>query len=340
VTRLNAALYSFGADLATGRIVDQTANLLGPGFICGAPAPTGDLDAFAYTTLPGTSTVEATGLCGLQPTPAQTGALLVNCRLQPSPGQAGITGGLITSNSVVNQVERDGGAPTGSVWTAYVQGRRRGPATPAPVPGAPTDEETPGVDFYVVRTTNEVDAEDCREADLTSVQPDPVTDLVPKRPGPIVGQLRRCGDQTTMTVTAKGGPFTISAAGPCRTVAEREACSQTVTGATAGEVTGGLLTNNGDLWTVALFGAPEAAALSEPARLRVRRDGPVVRWRPRAKSGEAATYDVEVRRAGAWRRRLSQTKRTMLRARRTVRVRALTINDTPGRWFKVGAGRR
>ncbi|MGH2959082.1 MAG: hypothetical protein ACRDKE_05715, partial [Solirubrobacterales bacterium] len=121
ITRLNAALYSPKTDPATGRVTDQTAAPLGPGFICSAPGANldGILEAYAYTALPGMGTVYANGPCSPEPVLPAVGAIVASCRLKPRPDAAvGVTGGLITSNSIVNQTpETTPDTPTGSVWT-------------------------------------------------------------------------------------------------------------------------------------------------------------------------------------------------------------------------------
>jgi hypothetical protein len=363
ITRLNAALYAFRADAPTGRIVDQTAAPLGPGFICGAPAAPSGLEAYAYTALPTTGRVEARGPCGLQPGLAQLGALIVNCHIQPTPGQPGIDGGLITSNSVVNQVEVTEGAPTGSVWTAYVVGQPPRPAQSSPVPGAPTGAEAPGIDFYVARAGDErAGTGDCRRSDLSSVQPDPETSRVPDRAGPVVGTLELCGSTPTTAVarlTARDGAFDVRASGECTSnataIGRIRSCALTVGSSSASSVRGGLLTSNGAIWTIALFGAPPPAA-SPPAHApaqdaRRPRPGRVVlrvarrtrsrvltaRWR----SGSATTYDVQTGRRGrrqiTWKRQRRGITRSSLRFRvgppgiAAIRVRA-RLDGRAGPW--------
>jgi hypothetical protein len=311
VTKLNAALFTFNVDHSTGRVTDQTAAPLGPGFICGAPGVDtgGELDAFAYTALPTTGVVDAHGPCALEPVMAQAGSAIVNCHLQPDPDKStGVTGGLITSNSVVNE-SGSAGAPTGSIWTAYIVG-----APPAraghPLPVGPVSGEAAGIDFYVARALGDGKPSGCPAGGqggsdtLTSVAPSSGSSLIASGLGQRIGHLQVCYTSAipggfvadaTATVTGAGGPFQIRATGQCdnnaTTAGNDQSCALSVTGSTASQVKGGLLTSNGladpsepskrhsaAIWTMALFGAPAdapgrtapAPAPRRPPRVRLR----------------------------------------------------------------------
>lgn len=277
ITRLNALLFSFNANASTGRLEDQTANLLGPGFICGVPS-TGqqdrDVDAYAYSSLPGPGLVEAAGPCGIAPVVVNNLPVILNCALQVKKDAAkGIVGGLITSNSLVNTINRTASAPTGSVWTAHVIGAaaNTGGGTGTVPPNiAP---ETPGLDFFVTRTRDETQpatSSECgraglaakplaiRQTNLAVAQPDAVSGHVPDQPGATVAKITVCyafvgnGGYKAFAVAdlkTATGTFAVKASGLCRTVATAagddlrgQACSLTVA---SGPAKGGLITSNG-----------------------------------------------------------------------------------------------
>lgn len=300
LTRLNALLFSFDSNPSTGRIANQTANLLGPGFICGVPGTKGNqVDAYAYSSLPGTGIVEGTGGCNITPEVVANFPLILNCALKVKPDAAKrIDGGLITSNSLVNTINRSKSAPTGSVWTAQVIGTPTGAGGGTGTVPPDVGPETPGLDFFVTRTRDEAvspSSPECkraglagdpigvRQVNLAVAQPD-ATGHVPDEPGAAVGKMTVCyayvnrvgyrafaiADLKTAT-----GTFAVRAAGDCRSVAtvasaslRAQACSlQVKSGAK-----GGLITSNGlirvgepasaansGIWTFALFGAPPAA---------------------------------------------------------------------------------
>jgi hypothetical protein len=301
ITRLNALLFSYTANTSTGRIENQTKGLLGPGFICAVPnvGSNDALDAYAYSTLPGPGTVEATGGCNLAPVVITNLPLLLNCQMQVRKNAAGVTGGLITSNSLVNTFNRSDTAPTGSVWTAHVLGNAPGPApgqggTPPNI--AP---ETPGLDFFTFRTRDEVvsaKSPEClkagvtneiavRTANLAAAEPDAVSGQVPEALGPVAGKLTVCylyksnegyGVATIATLRTAAGTFDVKTRGECKSKSTPasslllvQACSLPVG---AGSSQGGLVTSNGliekgkpasaansAVWTYALFGAPPAS---------------------------------------------------------------------------------
>lgn len=300
ITRLNALLFSYTANAGTGRIENQTKSLLGPGFLCAVPnvASNDLLDAYAYSTLPGPGTVEASGGCNLAPVVITNLPLLLNCQMQVKANAAGVTGGLITSNSLVNTLNRSDTAPTGSVWTAHVLGN-----APSPVPGTnPTPPnigpETPGLDFFTFRTRDEVvttTSPNCakagvnneiavRSANLAVAEPDPVSGQVPEAVGPSVGKLTVCylyksnegyGVATVATLKTASGTFDIKTRGECKSKSTPasprllvQACNLPVG---TGSTKGGLVSSNGliekgkpasaansAVWTYALFGAPPA----------------------------------------------------------------------------------
>jgi hypothetical protein len=288
ITRLNALLFSFDSNPLTGRLTDQTKNLLGPGFICAVPGTNGnDTDAYAYSSLPGPGLVEANGPCGIAPVVVNNLPIILNCNLQVKPDPAkGITGGLITSNSLVNTINRTSSAPTGSVWTAHVVGSAANTGgSPGTIPPS-IKPETPGLDFFVTRTRDETTSAtstEClraglsgkpvavRTTNLAAAQPDPNSGHVPDTPGATVGKLTVCyafadnagykafavADLKTAT-----GTFAVRADGDCRTVStvsgaglRGQACSLTVA---SGPAKGGLITSNGLIEA----GKPASAATS------------------------------------------------------------------------------
>lgn len=301
ITRLNALLFSYTADASTGRIENQTKSLLGPGFLCAVPnvASNDTLDAYAYSTLPGPGTVEASGGCNLAPVVIANLPLLLNCQMQVRPNVAGVTGGLITSNSLVNTLNRSDTAPTGSVWTAHVLGNAPGPAPGTGVTPPTIGPDTPGLDFFTFRTRDEVvspRSPECakagvtnemavRTANLATAEPNAVSGEVPETLGPIAGKLTVCylyksnegyGVATIATLKTATRTFEIKTRGECKSkstpasaLLSVQACSLPVG---AGSSQGGLVTSNGltekgkpasaansAVWTYALFGAPPAA---------------------------------------------------------------------------------
>lgn len=301
ITRLNALLFSYEANASTGRIENQTKSLLGPGFLCAVPnvAANDLLDAYAYSTLPGPGTVEASGGCNLAPVVITNLPLLLNCQMQVRRNAAGVTGGLITSNSLVNTLNRSDTAPTGSVWTAHVLGTAPGPQPGTGITPPTIGPETPGLDFFTFRTRDEVvstKSPECLKAGVTNeiavrtanlgvAQPDAVSGQVPEAPGPIAGKLTVCylyksnegyGVATIATLKTASGTFDIKTRGECKSKSTPasslllvQACNLPVG---SGSSKGGLVSSNGliekgkpasaansAVWTYALFGAPPAA---------------------------------------------------------------------------------
>lgn len=276
IKRLNALLFAFNTDPASGLLTDQTANLLGPGFICAAPKlSTTEVDAYAYSSLPGPGLVEATGPCGLEPVAVNGSPLILNCALgvRPIPTK-NVLGGLITSNSLVNLLDPSGKAPTGSVWTAQIVGdvQNSGGGGGTVPPGI--KPETPGLDFYSLRTRDEATPDpssvDCtvtgmsgkalavRTANLWVAQPDAQSGRIPDVPTASVGKLTVCyayalsgGYRAFARADLKAGSKTIkvTARGNCRTTTSAagadlrgQACALSVR---KGDVTAGLMTSNG-----------------------------------------------------------------------------------------------
>lgn len=288
ITRLNALLFAFDADPASGRVTSQTANLLGPGFICGVPnLLSADLvDAYAYSSLPGPGLVEATGPCDLQSVQVPSNPLVLSCALgvRPIPTK-NVLGGQITSNSLVNPLDTTGNAPTGSIWTAQIVGDvdSTGGGTGTVPPNI--KPETPGLDFYSMRTRDEQSPDpstvDCtttglagpaiavRTANLSVAQPDPVNGRIPDASGPAVGKLTVCyvraisgGYRAFAAADLKAGgkAFKVTARGDCRTLStpvstdlRGQACALAVRKA---DVLGGLVTSNG----LINAGAPASSA--------------------------------------------------------------------------------
>lgn len=293
ITRLNAALYSPATDPATGRIVDQTAAPLGPGFICSAPGANldGILEAYAYTALPGMGTVYANGPCSPEPVFPAPGAIVASCRLKPRPdASVGVTGGLITSNSIVNQTpDTAPDTPTGSVWTAYITGTPVPSSTPTPVVEPPGDE-APGINFFLARSSKTATSTSTRNCDgpamfarkstLTSVQPDPGTSEISPVSGPVIGSLLVCYTIPVVgayfgtakaTLQGKDGPISFTMAGRCANVGTSAGNAQSCSFSVTSGVKGGMITSNGlasswfpqtansaSMWTFALFGSQVA----------------------------------------------------------------------------------
>lgn len=276
VIRLNAGLFGFRVDPLTGRLVDQAASVLGPGFICGAPVLGRDdvVEAYAYATLPGAGKGEATGTCGLQPAIGQPGALHFTCHLGLRPDDpTGVVGGLLSSNSIVNPGNLVPGSPTGSVWTAYIVRRSGAPAASAPPASAQKPPgDVPGADFYLTRAFDSQTpsaAPACgastaaiRTATLRSVQPDPATGAIPDGARYVtVGSLTVCyaaagGGRRSATVEVRLGPasdpLVISAQGDCRDQpspagadVNLQSCALTVPASLRDGVRGGMVTSSG-----------------------------------------------------------------------------------------------
>lgn len=277
LTRLNALLFAFNADPNSGFLTDQTANLLGPGFICAVPnvGSSDTVSAYAYSSLPGPGLVEATGPCDLQPVSVSSLPFILNCALGVKPIPAkNVLGGQITSNSLVNVIDKSGNAPTGSVWTAQIVGdvTNTGGGGGTVPPGI--KPETPGLDFSSLRTRDEQEASptatDCtaaglagtptavRVANLAVAQPDPTSGHVPDATGPSVGKLTVCFVRSSATTArafavaelkAAGKTIKVTSRGDCRTSAtaagadlRAQACALSVR---KGTVQAGLVTSNG-----------------------------------------------------------------------------------------------
>lgn len=297
IARLDARLFAFRSDPETGRLVDQTASYLGPGFICLAPAANEEgLEAYAYTGLQDLGESTGTGPCALAPVLASPGAAFVNCKLAIHPDPAiGLLGGMATSNSMANPTsETELGAPTGSVWTAYLV-RKPGvvPYDPpsVPVPPVPPME---GLDFYVFRafdTTTSTDGAECRlsgarASSMSAVQPDPRNGLLNPREKPTRDAgatlcLHDSGTATALVTLTRGGrQVEIVAAGDCQDFPtpagpdiRQQACKLSIQSSTAPGARGGLITTiglvpagapletaNSHIWTISLFADPEEAA--------------------------------------------------------------------------------
>ncbi|MDQ8044152.1 MAG: hypothetical protein AAGC46_06135 [Solirubrobacteraceae bacterium] len=299
LTRLDAMFFQFTSNASTGRIEDQTTKALGPGYLCGVPGTKGnDIDAYAYGKL-AVGTVDASGGCRISPQVLANVPVITSCLLtaKPQPAQ-GIDGALITSNSIVNLLDKNGAAPTGSVWTAQVFGHTKNPVDTGAVKPAGIQPETPGLDFFVVRTRNETTpstSPDCaragvsgtplaiRTADLAAAQPD-ATGKVPEPSGPSAGKLTVCyayvsnkgyrafaiADLHTASKT-----FSVRSVGDCKvstTAAGADVRGLTCALDVKSGAKGGLVTSNGlidagkpasaansSVWTFALFGAPAAS---------------------------------------------------------------------------------
>lgn len=300
VTRLNARLFSFDADPGSGRIVDQTAALLGPGFICGAPTLSGPsaLDAYSYASLPGPGLITLNGNCDPRPLRGSAGNLAVNCVLEAPPTPAtGLLGAVATSNSIVDQTR--GGLPTGSVWTAYgIQAPGTPPQAGDPLPPSAPKPDRPGIDFYVGRARDQqAKAGDpacgpgttaVRRAGLSAVQPNRSNGQIPDAVGPSIAAMTVCYGAdlagvrvTTASFKLKAGArmFDVAAVGTCREKMAAglalpvQACALSVAPSSDSGVTDGLITSsqlvdpgapasarNSGVWTIGLLGAPAAPA--------------------------------------------------------------------------------
>ncbi|MDO9354730.1 MAG: hypothetical protein Q7T55_13615 [Solirubrobacteraceae bacterium] len=291
VTRLNALLFAYESNAATGRIENQTKSLLGPGFICGVPNVSLSgitVDAYAYSSLPGPGLVEGDGNCAIAPVMVNNLPIVLNCALQiKKDATKGIAGGLITSNSLVNTINRSDSAPTGSVWTANVIGSATNTGGGSGTIPPDIKPETPGLDFFVTRTRDEVvttgESEECRRAGLAATplairttnlavaQPDPNSGRVPDAAGAAVAKMTVCyaysnkiGYRAFAIADLKTalGPFSVRASGDCKnlptaagTAYRAQACALTVK---SGAAKGGLITSNGLIES----GKPASAASS------------------------------------------------------------------------------
>jgi hypothetical protein len=291
LTRLNALLFAYESNAATGRIENQTKSLLGPGFLCGVPNVSLSgvtVDAYAYSSLPGPGLVEGDGNCAIAPVMVNNLPLVLNCALQiKKDATKGIVGGLITSNSLVNTINRSDSAPTGSVWTANVIGSATNSGGGSGTVPPEIKPETPGLDFFVTRTRDEVvstgESEECHRAGLAATplairttnlavaQPDPNSGRVPDVPGAAVAKMTVCyaysnkaGYRAFAIADLKTslGPFSVRASGDCKTLPtaagtayRAQACSLTVK---SGAAKGGLITSNGIIES----GKPASAASS------------------------------------------------------------------------------
>jgi hypothetical protein len=121
-SRLDYRVWGIEVDPATGLVTNDTAEDLGPGFLCSvAPAsPDAGLafQSYGYMTLGTLPEIEFEGPCRSVPT-VDEGELFFNCKLAVLPDATkGIYGGFLSTNSVLNQGTP--GWPTGSIWTGYV----------------------------------------------------------------------------------------------------------------------------------------------------------------------------------------------------------------------------
>lgn len=274
--RLNALLFSFRTDAATGALTDQTARVLGPGFICGGPGIAGPdvFSAYAYVQLPGIGAPDSSGSCTIGPSQLGLGPLLLGCRLiLPAQPEIGLLGGIATSNSVLNPGNAIPGAPTGSVWSAYVIRKPGSPPVAAgPVPDQSlVEEDIPGVEFYVARSVRDrasgssagciAGTDSARTAQLRSVQPRVRSALIPKRAKlRAIGRLTLCfrdpdSGRTRALVNLRGdgaGPTVVRAAGQCRSLEtaagpnlRQQTCTLPLSADPAAGIRGGMLTGSG-----------------------------------------------------------------------------------------------
>lgn len=152
VERLDARLYTFDSSSSTGFLTDPTANDVGPIYVCNVPALDGQafLGQWGRMTAPGLGEVTMNGPCGIEFYIGEPGRGAVDCVLRLDPNDSGVTGGVATSNSVVNPARLPDGR-TGSVWTMYTTGEADAPVD-APKPGTP--QPTGSVKYSVTREVN------------------------------------------------------------------------------------------------------------------------------------------------------------------------------------------
>ncbi len=293
VEKLDARLYSFTSDQQSGFLTNQTAQLLGPGYLCLAPGFSGAdiLEGYANTSLPGVGRTDMHGHCGVQPLLAQLGSAVVDCDLTIVPNGQNITGGVATSSSIGNPLNL-AGAPTGSVWTAYVTGSVTS-SVPAPVSGGKPD--TGNTQFTVTREVNSValpPSSACaggkRTTELHAVQTDPATSKVVGTPGPAVaGTATICYSKpaapdftATLSLTLNGvsPALSVTSSGHCRqqalptvTGSVQQSCGFAIPLDILRGLNGGLVTTSGlvpaaspagsansAVWSVSLLGGPKA----------------------------------------------------------------------------------
>jgi hypothetical protein len=122
ISQLDYRVWGIEVARDTGLIVNDTAQDLGPGYLCSvAPSPEGVVAAqsYGYITLPGFAEIEFEGPCRPVPT-VNSGETFFNCKWQVlADATKGIYGGFVSTNSVLN-VAGVPGWPTGSIWTAYL----------------------------------------------------------------------------------------------------------------------------------------------------------------------------------------------------------------------------
>jgi hypothetical protein len=292
VERLDARLYSFTSSPTSGFLTDQTAQLLGPGYLCLAPGFSGAdiLEGYASTSLPGVGVTNMHGHCGVQPLIAQPGSAVVDCDLTILPNGANITGGVATSSSIGNPLKLSG-APTGSVWTAYVTGSVTS-SVPAPVSGGQPD--TGNAQFSVSRELNSVAspataacAGGTRRTELHAVQTDPATSKVVGSPSATVaGTATICyskpsapdfGASLTLSLNGVSPALAITSSGHCRqqavpgvTGSVQQSCGFAIPLNLLRGLNGGLVTTSGlvpaaspaqsansAVWSVSLLGGPK-----------------------------------------------------------------------------------
>lgn len=288
--RLDARMYTFDSDPASGVLTDETARNVGPIYVCDGLSLDGTqiLDQWGTLDGPGLGRLDMRGPCGFELYPGSPGRAAVDCVLDIAPNASGITGGVATSNSIANPLRLPGGR-TGSVWTLYALGDGTAPVDPNPPAGSP--QPTGSIGYNVTREVNSSSlgsTPNCaggeRTTQLHSTSVDPATGAASTSPSEAVAATARmCYSSVAnpefgaaLTVTYNnlpGGPLTVEGRGQCRQtslpgIADlHQSCGLTLPPNPARGLAGGQVTVNGlvpagdpagsansAIWTTSLLG--------------------------------------------------------------------------------------
>lgn len=290
VERLDARMYTFQSDPASGLLTAETARDVGPIYVCDGLGLNGTqiLDQWGTLDAPGLGRLDMRGPCGFELYPGSPGRGAVDCVLRIAPNASGIAGGVATSNSVANPLRLPGGR-TGSVWTLYALGEGTAPVNQAPPAGLP--QPTGPIAYNVTREVNsrsQGSSPACaggeRTTELHATGVDPATGAASTSPSEIVAATARVcyspvanpefGAALSVTYNnVPGGPLTVEGRGQCRqtslpgTADLQQSCGLTLPPNPARGLTGGQVTVNGlvpagdpagsansAIWTTSLLG--------------------------------------------------------------------------------------
>lgn len=290
VERLDARMYTFQSDPASGVLTAETARNVGPIYVCDGLGLDGTqiLDQWGTLDAPGLGRLDMRGPCGFELYPGSPGRGAVDCVLRIQPNASGVSAGVATSNSVANPLRLPGGR-TGSVWTLYSLGEGTAPVDSAPPAGIP--QPTGPIAYNVTREVNSRSvgsSPSCaggeRTTELHAASVDPATGAASTSPSEITAATARvCYSPTAqpefgaaLTVTydnLPGGPLTVEGRGQCRQnslpgIADvQQSCGLTLPPNPARGLAGGQVTINGlvpagdpagsansAIWTTSLLG--------------------------------------------------------------------------------------